>query len=135
MDGHGWLCRCGESCCGEPAGDLMVDDAQGTLEWLRGLGLVAGHQRAQDAVVDLGVEDREPQAVGSQGIQVAVRDPGEQAVAGQARQVAGGLIDGAGGAEQSGHQGAQALVRDAGDGAQRVGEGAGQGHDSRVAEP
>src|SRR6266702_4707671 len=55
----------------------MVDDAQGTSEWLRGLGLVAGHQRAQDAVVDLAVEDREAQAVGSQGIEVAVRDPGE----------------------------------------------------------
>ena len=90
---------------------------------------------SQDAVVDLGVEDREAEAVGGEGIQVAVRDAGDEAVAGQAREVVTGLVDGVGGAEQAGHQGAQALVRDAGDGAQHVGEGAGQGHDSRVAEP
>src|SRR5207344_1809681 len=37
--------------------------------------------------------------------------------------------------EQSGHQGAQALVGDAGDGEQADTEGAGQGLDPRVAEP
>ena len=43
--------------------------------------------------MDLGVEDREAQAVGGEGIQVAVRDAGDDAVAGQAGQVVGGLVD------------------------------------------
>ena len=62
----------------------MVDDAQCVAERGRGLGLVAGHERAQDAVVDFVVEDREAQAVGREGIEVAVRDAGDDAVAGQA---------------------------------------------------
>jgi hypothetical protein len=41
--------------------------------------------------MDLGVEDGESQALGGQDIQVAVRDPGDDAVAGQAGQVVGGL--------------------------------------------
>ncbi len=71
----------------------MVDGAEGLAEWWRGLWLVAGHERAQHAVVDLGVEDREAQAVGGQGVGVAVRDPGDQPVAGQPAQVVGGLVD------------------------------------------
>src|SRR5258708_15115066 len=122
-------------CWAEPPGDLAVDDAEGVAERGRGRGLVAGHERAQDAVVHLGVEDREAQAVAGEGVQVAVRDAGDEPVAGQAGQVVGGLVVAVGGAEQAGHQGAQALVRDAGDGVQRAGEGAGQGHDSRVTEP
>jgi len=113
----------------------VIDGAEGGAEWRRGLGLVAGHERAQDAIVDLGVENREPDAVAGEGVEVAVRDAGDQPVAGQAGELVAGLVGGVGGAEQAGHQGAQALVGDAGDGAQRVGEGAGQGHDSRVAEP
>ena len=56
----------------------MVDDAQCVAERGRGLGLVPGHERAQDAVVDLGVEDREAQAVGREGIEVAVREKGSR---------------------------------------------------------
>jgi hypothetical protein len=92
-------------------------------------------QRSEDAVVDLGVEDREPDAVGGQGVAVAVGDAGDQAVAAQPGKVVAGLVQAVGGAEQSGHQGAQALVGDVGDGEQRVGQGAGQGLDPRVAEP
>jgi hypothetical protein len=38
-------------------------------------------------------------------------------------------------AEQPGDHGAQALVGEAGRGEQRLAQGAGQGHDSRIAEP
>ena len=51
-------------------------------------------------------------------------------------QVVAGLVHGVGRtAEQSGHQGAQALVGDAGDGEHAGAQGAGQGLDPRVAEP
>ena len=43
---RGWSGGCGESCCVEPADDLVVDDAERVAERGRGLGLVAGHQRA-----------------------------------------------------------------------------------------
>jgi hypothetical protein len=75
----------------------------------RRLGLVAGGEQAEDAVVDLGVEDGEPQTVGSEGTQIAVRDAGDEPNAGQARQVVVGLVRAVAGAEQPGHQGAQAL--------------------------
>ena len=55
-------------------------------------------------------------------------------VAAQPGQVVAGLGHAVGGAEQSGHQGAQAPVGDAGDGAQGDAQGAGQGLDPRVAE-
>src|SRR6266487_1059398 len=110
--------------------------------WLTAWSLVhrsargsGGEQRSEDPVVDLGVEDREPDAGGSQGVAVVVGDAGDQAVAAQPGKVVAGLVHAVGGAEQSGHQGAQALVGDAGDGEQRVGQGAGQGLDPRVAEP
>src|SRR5258707_13749148 len=48
----GWSGGCRESCCGEALGDFVVDDAQCVAERGRGLGLVARHERAQDAVVD-----------------------------------------------------------------------------------
>src|SRR5205814_2339974 len=39
--------------------DLLVDGSQGGAQRRRGLGCGGGEQRPQDAVVDLGVEDRE----------------------------------------------------------------------------
>ena len=83
--------------------------------------------------MDFGVEDGEGQAVGGQVVGVGVRAAGDQPVAGQPGQVVGGLGHGVGGAEQSGHQGAQAPVSDAGDGAHGDAQGAGQGLDPRVA--
>jgi hypothetical protein len=65
-----------------------------------GLGLVAGHERAQQPVMHLAVEDREAQAVRGQSVPVAVRDAGDQLVAGQAGQVVAGLVHGVGHAEQ-----------------------------------
>ena len=106
---------------------------EGGAELGRGLGLPGGEQRGEDPVVDLGVEDGEGQAVGGQVVGVGVRAPGDQPVAAQPGQVVGGLGHGVGGAEQSGHQGAQAPVGDAGDGAQGDAQGAGQGLDPRVA--
>jgi hypothetical protein len=96
------------------------------MEEGRGLRLSGGEQRGQDAVVDLGVEDGEGQAVGGQVVGVGVRAAGDQAVAGRPGQVLGGLGHRVGGAEQTGHQGAQAPVGDAGDGAHGVAEGAGE---------
>src|SRR5256885_14729648 len=91
MAERGWSGGCWQPCSGDAAGDLTVDDAEGSAERGRSLGLVARHERAQDAVVDLGVEDREPQAVGGEGIQGAARDPGDQPVAGQAGGEGAGL--------------------------------------------
>ena len=50
-------------------------------------------------------------------------------------QVIGHLAGGVGDVQQSGHQGAQALVGDAGCGQQGGAQGAGQGHDPRIAKP
>jgi hypothetical protein len=60
-------------------------------------GLAAGgEQRSEDAVVDLGVEDREPDAVGGQGVAVVVVAAGEglDALVGvDGQQVLGGAVD------------------------------------------
>jgi hypothetical protein len=44
------------------------------------LGLVSGEERGQDSVVDLGVEDGEPESVGGQIVGVGVGTPDDQAV-------------------------------------------------------
>jgi hypothetical protein len=49
---------------GESVVDVLVDGVQSITEFGRHLGLVGGEQRGQDAAVDLGVEDGEPEAVG-----------------------------------------------------------------------
>ncbi len=86
--------------------------------------------------MQLGVEDREPQPVAGEPVAVLARDAGDEPVAGEPGQVVAGLVHGVGGtAEQSGHQGAQALVGDAGNGEHGGAQGAGQGLDPRVAEP
>jgi hypothetical protein len=57
---------------GEPVVDVLVDGVQGVAEgWWR-LGLAGGEQGFEDAVVDLGVEDREAEAVAGQVIGVCV---------------------------------------------------------------
>lgn len=62
---------------------MTVDGAESVAEFGRGLGLVGSYERTQEPVVDLGVEDREAQAVRGQCIPVPVRDAGDQLVAGQ----------------------------------------------------
>jgi hypothetical protein len=53
----------------------------------------------------------------------------------QAAQVVGHLAGAVVAAEQSGDQGAQALVGETGCGEQRLAQCAGQGHDPRIAKP
>jgi hypothetical protein len=53
----------------------------------------------------------------------------------KASQIVAHLAGGVAGAEQLGNTGAKAPVGDAGDGEQTGTQGAGQGHDPRVAEP
>src|SRR5436190_8400345 len=66
MAERGWSGGCWQPSSADAAGHLTIDDAKGGAERGRSLGLVARHERAQDAVVDLGVVDREPQAVGGE---------------------------------------------------------------------
>jgi hypothetical protein len=77
--------------------------------------------------VDFGVEDREAQSVAGQVVGVGVGAADDEPVVAEPGQVVAGLCHRVGGAEQSGHQGTQAPVGNAGDGAQSHREGAGQG--------
>ena len=98
-------------------------------------GLVGGQQWAEEPVVELGVEDGDLDPVGGQHVVVGVLDAADQAGDAQPAQVVGHLAGGVGRVQQSGHQGAQALVGDAGGREQGGAQGAGQGHDPRIAEP
>ena len=97
--------------------------------------MVAGEEGSEDSVVDFGVEDREAEAVVGEGVEVVAGEAVDEVVAAEAGEVVAGLVHAVAGAEESGHQGAQALVGDAGDGEQGVTQGAGQGLDPWVAEP
>ena len=57
---------------------MGVDGAQGGAQRWWGLWPVGGHQRSQDPVVDLGVEDREREAVVGEPVEVAAVDAGDQ---------------------------------------------------------
>jgi hypothetical protein len=72
-----------QHCGGDPVVDVVFDGAQGGAELRWGLGPAGGEQRAQDAVADFGVEDRELQAVGGQVVGAGVRPAGDQPVARQ----------------------------------------------------
>src|SRR6266516_5816260 len=97
--------------------------------------MVGGGQRSEQAVVDLGVEDRQALAVGGQDVGVGVFDPADQVVEAQAAQVVGHLAGAVVCSEQPGGQGAQALVGQTAGAGQGEGQGAGQGHDPGLAEP
>ena len=85
--------------------------------------------------MQFGVEDREPQPVIGEAVEILGWDAGDQPVAGEPGQVVAGLVHGVvDAAEQSGHK-ARRLVGDAGDGEHAGAQGAGQGLDPRVAEP
>ena len=85
--------------------------------------------------MDLGVEDRDALPVTGQDVGVAVREPGDEAFEAQPAQIVGHLRAGVVGAEQPGDVAAEPLVGDPADHVAGDGEGAGQGHDPRVAEP
>ena len=116
--------------------DVNIDGVQGFSQWEWRGWRVGGEQGPQQAVVQFGVEDREAQAVVGEAVEILARDSGHEVVTGEPGQIVAGLVHGVGGtAEQSGHQGAQALVGDAGDGEHAGAQRAGQGLDARVAEP
>jgi hypothetical protein len=64
-----------------------VEGVQRCGEFRRRVGPVRCHQRAQDVVVDLGVDVGEQQPVAGQGVAVVSRDAPDEAVAGQPGQV------------------------------------------------
>ena len=56
----------GQPGCGESLVDVLVDGVECGAEFGWGLGLVGGEEGGEDAVVDLGVEQREAQPVGGE---------------------------------------------------------------------
>src|SRR5262245_38896633 len=125
----------GDAGPGDVLGGELVEGVQGCGEFGGCVGPVGCHERAQDVVVDLGVEAGEQQAVAGEGVAVAAGDAFDQAVAGEPGEVVAGLVHAVGAVQQAGHQAAEGLVGDAGDREQHGGDGAGQGLDSKVAEP
>ena len=77
---------------------------------------LVGEERAEHALVDLGVKHGEAEPVGGEVVGVGVRASSDRPMP-QAGEVVACLGHAVGDAEQSGHQGAQAPVGDAGDGA------------------
>src|SRR6516164_11244004 len=80
-DGDGMSGCGGEAGVGDVAGDELVEGVQCCGELWRRDGSVGRHERPEDVVVDLGVEVREQQPVAGQGVAVASRDAGDEAVA------------------------------------------------------
>ena len=66
----------GDAGPGDVVGGDLVEGVQGRREFRRGIRPVRCHQRAQDVVVDLGVEVGEQQPVAGQGVAVAYRGRG-----------------------------------------------------------
>ena len=97
--------------------------------------LVGGGKRNEQSVVDLGVGDGDADAIAGEGVVVGVWEAMDEAGQAQAAQVVGHLAGAVVAAEQSGDQGAQALVGETGCGEQRLAQCAGQGHDPRIAKP
>ena len=108
---------CAQSGVVDGFGDVNVYGVQCLSQWRWCGWLVGGQQRTQQPVVQFGVEDRKPQPIGGQAVEVAAGDAGDEPIASEPSQVVTGLVGGVvDAAEQSGHQGTQALVGDAGDG-------------------
>jgi hypothetical protein len=108
---------CAQSGVVDGFGDVNVYGVQCLSQWRWCGWLVGGQQRTQQPVVQFGVEDRKPQPVAGEPVAVFARDSCDESVEAEAGQVVAGLVGGVvQTAEQSGHQGAQALVGDAGDG-------------------
>ena len=73
----------GDAGAGDVAGGEPVQGVERHGELWRRVGPVGGHERAQDVVVDLGVDVGEQQPVAGEGVAVTPRNPDDQAVAGQ----------------------------------------------------
>src|SRR4051812_12759399 len=114
---------------------VSVDCGQRGAEFAGCLRLVGRDEWGEEPVVDLGVEDGDPDAVVGEPVAVgswlSADEPGQP----QPSQVVGHLVGAVVAAEQPGDQDTQAFVGEAGRGEQRLAQGAGQGHDPRIAEP
>ena len=111
----------------------LADRSKGAAESRGCGGLRCGKQRRQDAISQLGVEDGEALPVGCEAVRVALA-PLDEAVEAQFAEVIAHLPGSVVAAEQSGDEGTEAPVGEAGDGMQRQAEGAGQGHGALVPE-
>lgn len=81
----------GEAGAGDVVVDVLVDGPERGAQGRWCLGLVGGEQRAQQPVVQLGVEDRAADAVGGQDVAVGPLDPGDDPGKAESAQVVGGL--------------------------------------------
>jgi hypothetical protein len=91
-------------------------------------GRSASSNGGEESPVKFGVEHGDALALGSEGVGVGVREPGDQSVEAESAKVVAHLVGAVVGAEQSGHEPAKALVGEAGDGVNNTAQGAGQGH-------
>src|SRR5262249_11416983 len=89
---------------------------------------------AEQAGLELGIEVRRLDAIRSGDVAVLVLQAPDQAVETESPQVVGHLRSRIRGAEQTGYQGTEAPVGEAGDGVEVDAEGADQSHDSFVPE-
>ena len=99
-----------------------------------GAGLVGCDERAQQMVVDLGVEDRDALPVGGQVVGDGSGSSHDQPVEAEPGELVACLVGGVGDAEQMAHLSAKAPVGES-EGVQADTQGAEQGHDSRFSEP
>jgi hypothetical protein len=113
--------------------DAFADLSEGALEFGGRVGLGRGEERGKDAIGELGVEDGEAQSIGGEAVAMAV-DPIDEAVEAQPAQIVGHLPGLVGDAEQSGDEGSEAPVGEAGDGVEAEAKSAGQGYGAWVPE-
>jgi hypothetical protein len=125
----------GKAGTGRVVVDVAGDGGQRGAQVGGCLGLVGGGERDQQRAVELGVEDGDADAVGGEGVAVAAGQPLDEPGQAQSPEVVGHLAGALVAAEQPGDHGTEALVGEAGRGEQRLAQGAGQGHDPRIAEP
>ena len=116
----------------------MVD---GILESLQGVPdfdvrgwFVGVEQGPEESVLQLGVEDRDADALGGEDVGVAAGKAGDEPVEPQAAEVVTHLALAVVLAEVSGDEPAEALVGETGDRGKDVAQGAGQGYCSCVPE-
>ena len=108
--------------------DVAVDRGQRATELGWCWGFVGSDERANEPVVDLGVEDRHALSVGGEVVGVGSGTSGDQAVEAESREVVAGLVDGVGDAEQMAHLGTQAPIGES-EGVESHTQGAELGHD------
>jgi hypothetical protein len=118
--------------------DVVVDGGfqrlEGASDFDFGGGLVGVQERAQQPVLEFGVEHGDADAFGGEVVGVAVGEALDESVQAQASEVVAHLALAVVLVEESGDEPAKAFVGEAGDGTEDVAEGAGQGYCSCVPE-